>query len=268
MGSFANISQAGNTNNLSMGNGVLFINDVDCGYLKGDVNFKYNYSLEDFKTGNPQLLVERMAKELTSELTAPIAELSAANFAMALGGLTVHDVAAAEVNKTVNWETLTFADNINVAGLQTIKLGATANRDKAVTITAASVVVELADSTPCTEDTDYFVSYDTGLVYRNPASAVITSAATVKVKYKYTPAASSRLDLGYQFTLAKIKVKFVHVHPNTGKAITITLWQANANGSVDLKFAETGFIVNNVTFQALYDATHADNPMGTIEIEE
>lgn len=245
----------GNFNNVSMGNGLLKIGGVDVGYLKGDVNYKYNYEVEDFKVGVPLQLAGSITKELIAELTAPIAEISVENIAMALGGLTPVNTGSTETISTGSPQTRTFAA-YGGAGLEAIILDGPA---------AASVVVKnTAGTTTYTAGTDYLVAPGvTGpaVVWRNPAGS-ITSGQSVTVSYEYTAITGQQINLGTQFSLAQVDLEFIHTSPVTNKAHTVKMWKATTNGAFEINFAEGNFLVNNVTFKAIRDESHPTNPLG------
>jgi hypothetical protein len=247
----------GNFNNVSMGTGSLEWDGVDIGYLKGDVNYSYNYEIEDFKTGVPLMLRGSICKEIVSELKAPIAEINAANIAMVLGGLTVTTVAAAEVDVST-MVVKTFAPYPNATStLEAIQLmpnlSGTAKKP---------VITTLADGATV-EGTDWFCDYVEGIIYLNPESIVISSGDSVKVtSYSYTPAANKTVKLGTQFSLEQKSLQFTHISPVTGKIKRVYMPLAQADGKVEIPFAETSFMVINVTFKAIYDAASPTYPMG------
>ena len=63
----------GNFTNVSMGTGAPKVNDVDVGFLKGVVEYKFNYDIQDFETGVPFMLQGRQTKKVSAELTTPLA---------------------------------------------------------------------------------------------------------------------------------------------------------------------------------------------------
>lgn len=261
----------GNFKNVSMGSGILKINDLDVGFLKGDVAFRYFYDLQDFKTGVPVTHHGSITKEVTAELTAPLAEITAQNLAHILGGLTPTETISSEVDKASAFEVNTFSTPpwTQSEGIQSVKLGPTNNKTQWVAISTGEDAPEIwnnTEDTQFTENTDYIIDYKTGYVYRNPGGS-ISSEETIKAKYKYTPPASKQIQLGASFSLSEVKVEFQHTNPNTGKKITVLFWKANANGDARLTFAEKKWIVNNVTFKSIYDPTHADNPLGFVNFE-
>ncbi|HIB67845.1 MAG TPA: hypothetical protein EYO33_22810 [Phycisphaerales bacterium] len=99
----------GNFQNVTMGNGVLKANGIDVGFLKGDVQYRSNFDIEKFKTGVPKFLRGSVTKEVTVELTAPLAEFNSANMALALGGLPVVTTGAPVVISSGSPSVRTFA---------------------------------------------------------------------------------------------------------------------------------------------------------------
>lgn len=244
----------GNFNNVSMGNGLLKWNGVDVGFLKGDVNYKYNYEIEDFKTGVPLTLHGSVTKEVVAELTAPLAELKVANIAMALGGLPIVSTGSAQTVTAGTPSVRTFTDFGQ--GVQGIVLDGPA---------ATSVVVKSSDDvTTYTQGTDYFVLpgvASPAIVYRN-ANGTIPADATVNVSYGYTAVTGNQVNLGTQFSLAQGDLEFIHTSPVSGKKKTTKMWKATTNGQFEINYAEGQFLINNVTFKAVFDSTHSTNPLG------
>jgi hypothetical protein len=259
----------GNFNYVTMGSGVLRVGGLDVGFLKGDVRFKYSYDVEEFKTGIPRTLRGSVTREVLAELTAPVAEINAENLAQVLGGLTPLETAASEVDKTGDFETLTFAPPPWSApsGVECVKLGPTANRELRVAITPGSLVLKnSAESETYAVNNDFVLDGKTGYVYANPGGAIIPGQV-VKAKYKFTPPASKQLQMGSQFSLSEVRVEFEHTNPHTGKRITVLFWKANASGKAQLTFAEDRWLVGDATFKAVLDESHPANPLGYISFE-
>ena len=251
----------GNFNNVSMGNGLLRYNGVDVGFLKGDVSYRYNYDVEDFKTGVPLALQGSITKEIVAELEAPIAELSAENIAMALGGLTPVSTGTTQNVAAGSPSVRTFA-TFGSGGLEAIVLDGP---------NVTNLVVKSSDDvTTYVEGTDYFLvpgsGASPGFVYRNP-NGNIPSGATVNASYDYQAVTGQQIDLGTQFSLQQGDLEFVHTSPVTGKDITVKMWKATTNGVFDINFAESNFIINNVVFKAIFDSSHPSNPLGYIHRE-
>ena len=261
----------GNFSNVTMGGGVLKINDVDVGFLRGDVVFRYEYETEEFKTGVPLTLQGSVTREVNAQLSAPLAEITPENLGIVLGGIEPEAQAGDLVDKTGAFEEHTFeaAKWSDESGIEVIKLGNPDDSDRAVQLSAggdAPVMVDESEEVTYSEGSDYIVDYTTGYVYRNPAGS-ITQGQVVKVKYKYTPDAARQLNLGHQFSLTDVKLEFVHTNPNVNKKITVVLWKARTTGSIRMNFSESKWIVNQVTFKGIYDQSHSDNPMGYVHFE-
>lgn len=246
----------GNFKNVTMGNGVLKANGVDVGFLKGDVAYRYNYDIERFKTGVPKVLRGSVTKEIVAELTAPLAELSTANIALALGGLPV---------------VTTGSPVVIGSGAPSVRTFSPFNGGEAIVldgpgVTTATLNIEpTGGGTPYTAGTDYLlipgVGGSTSFVYRNP-DGNIPSGATVDATYTYTQVAGKQVNLGVQFSLEELDLEFVHRSPVTGLNKTVKMWKANSNGQFEINFAEENFLINNVTFEAVFDDSHPTNPLG------
>lgn len=251
----------GNFNEVALGLGTLSFNGVDVGYLKENVNYKYSYEIEKFKTGVPRRLQGSVTKELVSELTAGVAQLNAENMAMALGGLTVTNVGSETTIADGANQERTFAA-YGSSGLEAILLDGP--------LVNTLVVKDITEVTTYVAGDDYWLIPGTGItvgvVYANPAGAIST-LETVRVSYKYTLPTGKKVKLGTQFSLQQATLEFVHERPQDGKLVTIKMWKASVNGNLEWNFQEDTFTVNNLTFEAVEDTTHADEPMGYVLFE-
>lgn len=255
----------GTFNNVTLGNGALTYDGVDVGFLKGNVEYTYSYDILKFKTGAPLRLRGQITKELTSTLKAGIAELSADNIAMALGGLSISTTTASPVtvNDAANAEFTFVAGTGPLAGLQYFQLA-----PGVVISGVSSITVEnTAEDTTYTAETDYLVFPTSGVVVRVPGGS-IASGATVRVQYTYTPVIGKRINLGTSFSLAQKPITFTHTRPQTGYDVIVHMPLASIDGRVALNFDEENFIVNDVTFEAIEDTSGSPTyPMGYIHIE-
>ncbi len=264
----------GNFNHVTMGTGILKIDGVDVGFLKGDISYKYNYDIEEFKTGVPRSLRGSITKEITAELSAPMAEINADNLALVLGGLSKDSTSSSEVDKTGTFTSYTAVQFGGLGTLYRVKLGPDEHQFLNVTVSGgvdAPVLKNVAETTTYTEGDDYLVDYATGWLIFNPDGTnyadLVSDSYIVKCKYKYTPPASEQLNLGVTFALRDVSVEFTHTNPTTSKEITVYMHKANASGNAEFTFAEESWLVLNPTFKAVYDSSHSENPLGYIHFE-
>ena len=73
---------------LTLGGGILKLNDVDVGHLNGTVQLNYQGDAVDFMSSNKLSLTRRFRSSERVTLTASLAELSCANMRLALGHTT------------------------------------------------------------------------------------------------------------------------------------------------------------------------------------
>lgn len=259
----------GNASNITLGTGTFSVNTVDVGYLGEKVEFNYKDEVKDIKQGIPRRSVLLIPLETECSLQAEWIETSPENMGYALGGLTPATIAGTEVDKTESFEILSFAANANNPGMESVKLGPTANRAQKVAITAESVVVKNStEATTYTENDDYIVDYDTGYVFRNPGGAISTEESC-KFKYSYTPVASKRIDLGKAYVQTYFELEFVHTNPTTLKTTTVHLWKAQASREFALAWDSQNEVKLNPKFIAMDDSdNHPDNPFGYILMEQ
>jgi len=247
----------GNFKEVSMGTGSLFVNGVDVGFLSGAVKYVYNYDIEKFKSGIPKMLRGQQAKEIVASLQAPFAQISAENMAIALGLMSSDIVINSGAATTVTAQSRTFSAGYLGLALQSVVL----DGPNISTGVDAPVVKSSDNVTTYTEGVDYLVEYGLGLILRIPTGA-IASGATIKVTYKHTPPASKQINLGAKFSLAQLPIHFEHTRPNTGKKVITHMWLGSADGKCEFNFEEDKWIVNNVTFDAVFDESHPNNPLG------
>lgn len=240
-------------NAVSMGNGELFFDGRNVGILKGDVTYSYEYDIEDLYAGVPQKLKGRITRRVSASLKASTAELNMENVAMALGGLTISNVGGgttAHVKKSYT---------VSARGSSTIL---SVMLDESPIDDGATFTVYKADGTTVIAATEYFVDYGSGFVYFKPGTSDVTEGAVVKVSYTDEQPASKQVNLGATFSLAQKNLEFVHTSPVTGKEKRVVMWLASSDGRVNLNFSETNIIVNEVTFMAIEDTSHPNNPLG------
>lgn len=82
---------ASETEQVTLGSGTLYLNNVDVGHLKGDVIFTAEGEFVDFKPGNMTGAVKRFVIRESAKLTASLAEYKATNMRLALGVTTAVD---------------------------------------------------------------------------------------------------------------------------------------------------------------------------------
>lgn len=248
----------GNFNNVTLGTGAIEYDGVDIGFLKGNVEWTYEYDIKKFKTGVPRKLQGQIVAELNASLKGSYAELKAENVAMALGGLSI---------TTETGSPVTVADGDNaeftfatdpVSGLEYIQL---APGVVAGTFTVSAIENVAEDTTYASGK--YLLFPNNGRVYRIvTGSGDIPSGATVRVTYGYTPITGKQINLGTQFSLPAKEIRFTHTRPTTGKDVIIYMPKAVINGSIKLTFDEENFIVNDIQFDAVEDTTHPTYPFG------
>jgi hypothetical protein len=75
-----------NVKEVTLGLGVLSLNAIDVGFLKGDVNLSLSREIKDFEAGVPLLVQKRVCIREKMMLRAGLAQMYADKFQYALGG--------------------------------------------------------------------------------------------------------------------------------------------------------------------------------------
>lgn len=245
---------------ITLGTGTLKINGVDVGYLSGDVNYKYSYEIEPFKSGQPRKLIKSATKEIFSSLTAGLAQLSAANMAVALGGLTIVSTTAPIVIADGDDQEKTFSTTFGGYGLSALALDGP-------NVTALTVE-NVAEDTTYAAGTDYVLLPGLGHIIRPASGSAISATQTVRVRYTYDPGDVDTVNLGVAFSLQRVPLEFTHLRQEDQKYVKITMPLCEVNGEFDFNFAEDTWAINNVTFNAVSDEDTPTYPMGRIQFEQ
>jgi len=98
------------TNNVSLGSGTLYLNGVDVGHLKGNVELTITRTNVDFKPSNMTAAVKRFVVGEEVTLKASMAELNCANFRLAMGhsGAITSD---GDFDTVFSYDPASFADH-------------------------------------------------------------------------------------------------------------------------------------------------------------
>jgi len=259
----------GDIRNSLYNGGALSWDGLDVGWIK-DVEFSPELDLERLKTsgtGGPLKLRGKKAKEYNCSMKAGLFEVARPDvMAMMLGGGSDPvQIGGAPITKTE--QPFTFAA-YQGGGVQAVILdGPTISTGIDAPVVQSSDLV-----TTYTEDDDYIVDYDKGVIYRNPGGA-IGGGAAVKVTYKYTPSDGYQIPLGANFALARKQLVFSHIEDDAildgaAQAVEtrITFWQAEPDGKPNFKFTDGSFVMPDITWDSIEDATgHPTQPFGKIE---
>lgn len=234
---------------VSLGNGEIIasldggLSWLGVGYLKGedDVKFKAGYELELFKHGNPKAVHIIFNKESMMSIEAPLMQISKGNMAMLLGGLTVNEVAGAST--PVAEYTQNFRPWAGAPGLEAIALRGP---------TVSSLTVKTVGNTTINASGNYYLHAASGVLYRLPGAADITSQMAVKLAYTYVQPAYSKIDLGNMLELGSVKLAFRH--PRKDGLLQIVMDDAVNMNPLEIAFGDK---VNsyNANWQALWSDT-------------
>ena len=114
---------ASNTKLITLGSGILKLNDVDVGHLNGTVQLNYTGESVDFMSANKLNLTRRFRSSERVTLTAQIAELSAANMRLAMGQTTANissnsfpsfDPSSYTIVAATSYDVMTFGGDTSV----------------------------------------------------------------------------------------------------------------------------------------------------------
>lgn len=115
---------AKDTTSVTLGSGDLYLNNVEVGHLKGDVNLTLEGEFVDFKPANNTAAVKRFVIRESAMLEASLAEIKAANMRLALGHTTAvgsstsfpsYDPSNYSVPASASYDTVHFGGNKTVS---------------------------------------------------------------------------------------------------------------------------------------------------------
>ena len=242
---------ASNFRNSTLGLGVLTINGVDVGILKGSVKLDVKATVLPLKSGVPLQTLGQVITEEEVSLTASAAEINADNLQLALGRGTKSTTSAAPVTRTMQAHTMGVVPGSHYEEYVVLDGG---------TLSAVTVK-NSAESTTYVNNTDYYIDAANGVIYRNPAGA-ITSGQVLHITYTYVPVASEQVNFGASFVLTTVELDFTHTSPVSGTVHRIKFWKAQGGGTLSEDFGESAYQLLNLEFKSQYDSTHPNNPTG------
>lgn len=220
-----------NKDDILIGTGVLYINNINVGQLSGDVTFTPTAEFKDFEAGIPKQTIKSTKVKEGATLKAGVAELNPENMALAVGSASV-----AYVTGTVTAEPVVFGSSaISVAKNRHIT-------DLVVTVGA----------TPAVLGTDYeIVSAVAGKIKRIATSTVITLGGSATIAYKFRKSAT--ITSGGGATLPEYPCKYIYASPDGDQEITLNIYLGQLKGGQAITFKEGDYIVNDFEITATSD---------------
>jgi hypothetical protein len=255
-----------NDDDVHIGDGALFLGPAkttysdtaleSAGAITGSASFKPAFEYADLVSGSPQVLVKKEPKTLGATLTVTFIEFNMLKLNKFFG-MGTRDTAVADTTTEVEDELVTLYGEY-FTHLQGYDIAS-----------SPAVAVESTDATPVsyTEDDDYEIDYDNGLIRRLP-DGLISDGDTISISYTWSRPAYETLSFGSEMTLNWYPLKFV-VPKADGRRIVIKFWRAYPSDPGEIPFTAEDFTKFSVTFQASFDRTKpADEAMFLIENEQ
>ncbi|MCK5016792.1 MAG: hypothetical protein KAS32_06930 [Candidatus Peribacteraceae bacterium] len=158
--------------NITLGSGDLYLNDIDVGYLKGDVEFSYVREKLDFKPSGSLGPVVQFVIGENAQLKASAAEFNVANLKLAMGvtdaitsfsGNPSYNPASYEVDGAEVYDAITFGGSTTVDGSVALRFEhVRANSTKKIVVILYTAV-SLSDLTLAFQEEDILM---TDIVFR------------------------------------------------------------------------------------------------------
>lgn len=243
---------------ITIGSGAkIEIDDIDVGYLDGDVSFKRSAEIKVFTAGVPAKTVKRVP--ITDGFTAEfkLAQFTNKNIAIAALNLPYTEIAGGSVTVTNMPYTFTATPGRVLQELSLDGPGGTYD------ITAVKLTEGGSDLTN-TSNANYFVDETYGRIARNP-NGTIPSLGTVYVTYTFNRRAKSRIALGKTIAIATRKFFFQHLTPEL-REINVGIWKMQAASDFELLFSKENWNSIPIVGEAQDDAeNHPNEPYGYID---
>lgn len=239
-----------NKDDIILGAGILYFNNINVGQLKGDVSFTPSAEYKEFTAGVPQQTVKILKFKEGASLKASYAEMNASNFARALN--------IEESSIVYETATVTAAESVIMNGLNSSTLAKGRN--------VTSLVIKKG-ATTAVLDTDYVITNAArGEFARKTGSALILDGDTVTATYTYRKTATVAFGGGAQPT--EVPAKFVYTSPDGDQEITIEFPKAQWKAGNAITFKEEDFSTSDVEIVAVSDPSKpSGSQLGSVKFE-
>lgn len=245
---------------ITIGSGAkIEIDDIDIGYLDGDVSFKRSSETKTFTSGIPKKNVKRVAITDGFNTTFKMAQFTNKNIAIAALNLPYTEVAGG-ASGTITTQQLTMVKRPGFP-LATVNLNGPGS---AYTVTAVRITSSGTTPLDNTGSAHYFVDTTYGIIAAN-SEGDIGEDVDVWVTYSYTKRAKSRVSLGKTQAIVTKKFLFQHLTPEL-REINVGIHKLQASGDFELLFSAENWLNITVDGEAQDDSeNHPDDPYGYID---
>jgi len=258
-----------NTNNVSLGNGLLFFATTEAelptyeevlsayksgglpametftGAMKGNAEITITRESLPFEQGVPQETFINVCIREKVEFKCDLAERTLADIKKIIGGGIYTSTSSGTVATNVD---------VTLTGTTKVYLGHTP------LVSPAPVVTSL-DATPVTYTTgDYTISSDSvGSYIIRTSSSTIPSGDTINVAYSFTSSGTETLEVGGLSAMDTFAAMFCHIRRD-GKLEAFVLGKASPLGNLAVLYQEADYNLYTASFMGLADST---KPLGT-----
>lgn len=229
-----------NKDDIIMGTGILKVNGINVGQLKGDVIFTPSVEFKEFEAGIPKQIVKKKKIKEGATLKASLAEMNPENMGLALGTSNV---------------TYTTGE-VTVAAPEAIVFGSTAvqvKKNRHIT----DVIVKV-EAVAAVLGTDYeIVNAASGKIKRIATSTVIELGNSATISYKYRK--SAKITYGGGASIPEVPCQYVYTSPDGDQEITLDIYLGQINGGQPITFKEDDYTINDFELTCMADP---DRPAG------
>lgn len=254
---------AKNSNNLTLGSASrILIDDVEVGYVEGDVTFQRSAELKKYFFGIPRKTVLQVPIDDQFSTEFQISEITGKNIAIAALNLPVTESAGGAVSYTGGTRQVKTFAAPSGRSLERILLDQPGS-----SYSVSEMKDSPGDSVTYVEDTDFIVDTVAGEILRIPTGS-ISPGGSVLIANGYTGLAYQQVELGKTIAIVTKKFAFEHFTPNLRK-IEVVLWKAQAAAEFTLAFEAEEWAKIPVKLEALDDSdNNPSNPFGYIRVSE
>lgn len=243
---------------ITIGSGAkIEIDDVDIGYLDGDVSFKRSSETKTFQTGIPKKNVKRVAITDGFSTQFKMAQFTSKNIAIAALNLPYSEVAGGSATVTNKKYTMRKTSSSVLPQVFLDGPGGTYSVS-AVKLSSGGSALDN------TGNAEYFVDANYGIIGANPDGS-IGDDVDVWVTYTYNKREKARISLGKTQAIVTKKFLFQHLTPEL-REINVGIHKLQASGDFELLFSAENWLSITVDGEAQDDSeNHPDDPYGYID---
>lgn len=255
---------------ITKGNGWLFINGINVGYLTDGVKIGVKRTVSTYEAsvapGGPLVPIKKVTEKEVVSISAGKAVISAHNLGRALGNKAVVDEAGDDAVAVVDGTNdLRTVQLDRTSGKLFIYLGPGPGLASNFAVTTLKKGSTTLVKFP-TADYEYTPDLTTGFVYfeSGGTNSIVEGDTIDCYAYTYDLNKGQRIDFGVDSSIKDVIVHFYHKEPNGNVETHAVLWKGACNGDFELDFNTNNWVKLDAVWEGNADSSKVGNPIGYI----